>query len=96
LAIVAASFFDGLSEPGENDPTMAKARYYYNIMLRPEPERGPTAIASALPGCVTYGRTVDRSGIPSHNRDLPNGTLMSWWREAGFAREERVDFLAGR
>ncbi len=37
-----------------------------------------------------------RAVIPSHNRDLPNGTLMSWLREAGFAREERVDFSAGR
>jgi predicted RNase H-like HicB family nuclease len=40
---------------------MAKARSYYNIMLRPEPEGGSTALASALPGCVTYGRTVDEA-----------------------------------
>jgi antitoxin HicB len=32
---------------------MAKARYRYNIMLRPEPESVP-----ALTGCVTYGRTL--------------------------------------
>jgi predicted RNA binding protein YcfA (HicA-like mRNA interferase family) len=37
-----------------------------------------------------------RAVIPSHNRDLPKGTLMSWLREAGFAREEPVDFSAGR
>src|SRR5208282_595006 len=34
---------------------MAKARYHYNIMLRPEPEGGYTALVPALPGCVTYG-----------------------------------------
>src|SRR5579863_7152810 len=37
---------------------MPKTRYHYNIMLRPEPEGGFTAIVPALPGCVTYGRTL--------------------------------------
>jgi antitoxin HicB len=37
---------------------MAKTRYRYNIMLRPEPEGGFTAIVPALPGCVSYGRTL--------------------------------------
>jgi len=33
--------------------------------------------------------------VPSHNRDLPKGTLMSLLREAGSAREELLDFLSG-
>jgi antitoxin HicB len=37
---------------------MSKSRYHYNIMLRPEPEGGFTASVPALPGCVTYGRTL--------------------------------------
>ena len=37
---------------------MAKSHYHYNIMLRPEPEGGYTALVPALPGCVTYGRTL--------------------------------------
>jgi predicted RNase H-like HicB family nuclease len=37
---------------------MAKTRYHFNIMLRPEPEGGYTALVPALPGCVTYGRTL--------------------------------------
>jgi len=41
--------------------SMAKVRYRYNIMLRPEPEGGYTALVPALPGCVTYGRTVDEA-----------------------------------
>jgi antitoxin HicB len=41
--------------------SMAKARYHYNIMLRPEPAGGYTALVPALPGCVTYGRTVDEA-----------------------------------
>jgi antitoxin HicB len=33
----------------------------YNIVLRPEPEGGFTAIVPALPGCVTYGRTEEEA-----------------------------------
>jgi predicted RNA binding protein YcfA (HicA-like mRNA interferase family) len=41
---------------------------------------------------VSRRRTV----VPQHNRDLPKGTLMSLLREAGFTREQLIDFLAGR
>ena len=37
-----------------------------------------------------------RAVVPQHNRDLPKGTLMSLLREAGFTREELIDFLAGQ
>jgi predicted RNase H-like HicB family nuclease len=37
---------------------MKKTRYRYNIILRPEPEGGYTALVPALPGCVTYGRSL--------------------------------------
>ena len=37
---------------------MKTARYHFNIILRPEPEGGFTALVPALPGCVTYGRTL--------------------------------------
>jgi predicted RNase H-like HicB family nuclease len=40
---------------------MPKARYHFNVVLRPEPEGGYTALVPALPGCVTYGRTVDEA-----------------------------------
>jgi predicted RNA binding protein YcfA (HicA-like mRNA interferase family) len=37
-----------------------------------------------------------RAVVPRHNRDMPKGTLMSLLREAGFTREELIEFLAGR
>ena len=37
---------------------MKKTHFRFNIFLRPEPEGGFTAIVPALPGCVTYGRTL--------------------------------------
>ena len=46
---------------------------------------------------IFYNSTTRRRAVvPSHNRDLPKGTLMSLLRESGFTREELIDFLAGR
>jgi len=41
-------------------------------------------------------RSRRRAVVPQHNRDIPKGTLMSLLREAGFTREELIDFLAGK
>ena len=37
---------------------MRKSGGHFNVILRPEPEGGFTAIVPALPGCMTYGRTL--------------------------------------
>jgi antitoxin HicB len=37
---------------------MKKTHFRFNIVLRQEPEGGFTAIVPALPGCLTYGRTL--------------------------------------
>jgi predicted RNase H-like HicB family nuclease len=37
---------------------MKKTHIRFNIVLRQEPEGGFTTIVPALPGCVTYGRTL--------------------------------------
>jgi len=33
----------------------------YRIILRPEPEGGFTVIVPSLPGCVTYGKTLEEA-----------------------------------
>ncbi len=33
----------------------------YRILLREEPEGGFTVIVPSLPGCVTYGKTIDEA-----------------------------------
>jgi predicted RNase H-like HicB family nuclease len=33
----------------------------YRVLLRKEPERGYTVIVPSLPGCVTYGDTVEEA-----------------------------------
>jgi antitoxin HicB len=62
------------------------------IMLRPEPGGGYTALVPALPGCVTYGRTLDEAremvkdtisghvaGLRKHKDPIPtdNNTLLT-------------------
>jgi predicted RNA binding protein YcfA (HicA-like mRNA interferase family) len=36
-----------------------------------------------------------RAAVPRHNRELPKGTLLSLLREAGFTRNDLLDFLEG-
>lgn len=33
----------------------------YNVIYRPEPEGGFTVIVPSLPGCVTYGETLNEA-----------------------------------
>ena len=33
----------------------------YRIILRPEPEGGFTVIVPSLPGCVTYGKSLEEA-----------------------------------
>lgn len=38
-----------------------KKMHHFKIILRPEPEGGFTVLVPALPGCVTYGRTIRKA-----------------------------------
>jgi predicted RNase H-like HicB family nuclease len=33
----------------------------FRIVLRPEPEGGYTVVVPSLPGCITYGETVEEA-----------------------------------
>lgn len=33
----------------------------YNVIFRPEPEGGFTAVVPSLPGCVTYGKNLNEA-----------------------------------
>ena len=47
----------------------------YRIILRPEPEGGYTVTVPALPGCVTFGRTVEEANMMA--ADAVNAYLES-------------------
>ncbi|MBC8151474.1 MAG: type II toxin-antitoxin system HicB family antitoxin [Bacteroidetes bacterium] len=34
--------------------------YNYRVLLTPEPEGGFTVTVPTLPGCITYGKSVDK------------------------------------
>jgi predicted RNase H-like HicB family nuclease len=40
---------------------MAKKTLNYRVLLRQEPEGGYTAIVPSLPGCVTFGDTIEEA-----------------------------------
>jgi len=54
---------------------MKKSRAHFNVVLRPEPEGGFTALVPILPGCVTYGRT--HSEAKSMSKDAICGYIES-------------------
>jgi len=56
----------------------------YRVMLRNEPEGGYTVIVPSLPGCVTYGETIEQAiemakeaielyieSLKEHNEEIP-------------------------
>ena len=47
----------------------------YRITLRKEPEGGYTVLVPALPGCITYGKTVEEAIEMA--RDAINGYIES-------------------
>jgi len=62
----------------------------YRILLRKEPEGGYTVMVPSLPGCVTYGETIEEAievakeaielyieSLKGHNEEVPTeeGTL---------------------
>ena len=57
----------------------------YNVIFKPEPEGGFTAIVPSLPGCVTYGNTLPEAkamitdaiggyiaSLTKHNEPVPS------------------------
>lgn len=39
-----------------------ESKLSFRIVFRPEPEGGYTVIVPSLPGCITYGETVEEAG----------------------------------
>jgi len=61
----------------------------YRVLLTPEPEGGYTATVPSLPGCITYGETVDEAmsmaeeavvlyidSLIAHDEKIPDETNM--------------------
>jgi len=61
----------------------------YRVLLNPEPEGGFTATVPSLPGCITYGETVDEAmlmvreaielyveSLVAHDEKVPDETNM--------------------
>jgi len=57
----------------------------YKVLLRPEPEGGYTINVPALPGCITYGETLEEAkhnaqeaielyveSLKEHGEDIPS------------------------
>jgi antitoxin HicB len=54
---------------------MKTSRRQIHIIFRPEPEGGYTASVPAMPGCVTYGRSLEEA--KELVKDAINGYIQS-------------------
>jgi predicted RNase H-like HicB family nuclease len=66
----------------------------YRITLRKEPEGGYTVLVPALPGCVTYGKTVEEAIEMA--KDAINGYVESRLIEDGEAIPIEEDLIECR
>lgn len=61
----------------------------YRVLLNPEPEGGYTVTVPTLPGCITYGETIDEAiamakeavelyveSLVAHNEPVPDESNM--------------------
>ena len=42
---------------------MKNSKFHYNLIFRPESEGGFTVVVPALPGCITYGKTLEEARV---------------------------------
>lgn len=63
----------------------------YSVVLKSEPEGGYTAIIPSLPGCVTYGKTVEEAKEMA--KDAIEGYLCSLDKHNDEIPEEQNVFL---
>ncbi|MBI5229709.1 MAG: type II toxin-antitoxin system HicB family antitoxin [Candidatus Magasanikbacteria bacterium] len=40
---------------------MKQTKIHYNLIFRPEPEGGFTVFVPSLPGCISYGKTLEEA-----------------------------------
>lgn len=65
---------------------MRRTQHYY-IHLRPEPEGGYTVTVPALPGCITFGKTVDEAKAMAQEAITAYLASMRKHRETNLADE---------
>lgn len=79
---------------------MEKRPLQFQVIFRPEPEGGYTVLVPSLPGCITYGRTMQKAqematdaiegyleSFEKHGEDLPSdaGSLFGMVSVRDFA-----------
>ncbi|MCX6705602.1 MAG: type II toxin-antitoxin system HicB family antitoxin [Candidatus Woesebacteria bacterium] len=63
----------------------------YSVILKKEPEGGYTAIVPSLPGCVTYGESIEKA--QEMVKDAIESYMISFLKHGEEIPEERNVFL---
>lgn len=71
---------------------LSEKQLHYNLIFRSEPEGGFTVMVPALPGCVTYGRTLETAKKMA--RDAIRAYIMSLRKHGEQAPTDAETFIA--
>lgn len=63
----------------------------YSVILKAEPEGGYTAIVPSLPGCVTYGKSIEQAQKMA--KDAIESYMVSFKKHGEEVPEDRNVFL---
>jgi len=73
-------------------PFRCMKKLQYHLIFRPEPEGGFTVVVPALPGCITYGRTI--SDAKRMASDAIRGYIASLKRHGEPIPSDNESFIA--
>ena len=68
------------------------SNYHFNLVFRPESEGGYTVIVPALPGCITYGKTLDEAKAMA--KDAIEGYLASQAKHSEEIRDDAESLIS--
>jgi predicted RNase H-like HicB family nuclease len=51
-------------------------QFTFTVMFRPEPEGGYTAMVPSLPGCISYGETLEAMELYLESVHADNGEVI--------------------
>ncbi|MFH1030472.1 MAG: type II toxin-antitoxin system HicB family antitoxin [bacterium] len=84
---------------------MYKQNLQFNIIFRPEPEGGFTVIVPSLPGCVTYGETLENAkkmaidaiigyiaSLRKHNEPIPASDEQSFISTVSITDNKKINY----
>ncbi|MFA5128181.1 MAG: type II toxin-antitoxin system HicB family antitoxin [Patescibacteria group bacterium] len=71
---------------------MRRNKLNYNLIFRPEPEGGFTVVVPSLPGCITYGKSLEEARKAA--ADAIRGYVASLKKHHEYLPTDEANFIS--